>query len=47
MGCRSARLLFLRRDRFGFVVLHVTDTMAYTASATRVSCCPTSANRWC
>ena len=29
-----ARLLFLRRDRYdGFVVLHGTDTMAYTASA--------------
>ena len=29
-----ARLLFLRRDRFdGFVLLHGTDTMAYTASA--------------
>lgn len=29
-----ARLLFLRRERYdGFVVLHGTDTMAYTASA--------------
>lgn len=29
-----ARLLFLRRDRYdGFVLLHGTDTMAYTASA--------------
>lgn len=29
-----ARLLFLRRDQYdGFVVLHGTDTMAYTASA--------------
>ena len=42
-----ARLLFLRRDRYdGFVVLHGTDTMAYTASALS-SCCPISANRWC
>lgn len=29
-----ARLLFLRRERYdGFVILHGTDTMAYTASA--------------
>ena len=29
-----ARLLFHRRDRYdGFVVLHGTDTMAYSASA--------------